>query len=254
MINTMANNMINIVIPMAGAGSRFKEAGYKTPKPFINVAGKPMIVHVLENLNLPNANFILVAQRDHANTEADLFDYIKEKFNAKFVLIDSMTEGASCSILHARRFISNDKPLLIGNSDQLVDFDLLEFIQDSEKRNLDGSMIIFKDKKRDTKWSFVRTNMEGLAELVVEKEPISDLATVGIYFFKHGFDFVDAAIEMILNRKKVNGEYYIAPTYNFLIEQKKKIGIFEIDPKLMHGLGTPDDLNAYLKLINDNIN
>lgn len=245
--------MINIVIPMAGAGSRFKEAGYIKPKPFIDVAGKPMIIHVLENLNLPNANFILVAQREHAIAESVLFDYIKEKFNAEFVLIDSMTEGAACTILHASKFISNDKPLLIGNSDQLVDFDLLKFVKDSENRNLDGSILIFRDKNRDAKWSFVKTNMDGFAELVLEKEPISDMATVGIYFFRRGFEFVDAAVEMITNGRKIKGEYYIAPTYNLLIEQKKKIGIFEIDQKLMHGLGTPDDLKLFLALINNDV-
>lgn len=240
--------MINIVIPMAGAGSRFRDAGYSKPKPFIDVAGKPMIVRVLENLAYTNARFFLIARQDHIESEAELSRQIERDFNATFIPIGHLTEGTACTVLHARKYINNDQPLLIANSDQIVDLDIADFIKDCYKRKLDGSIITFIDEKRDPKWSFARLSASGLVEEVQEKKAISKFATVGIYFYARGRDFVDAAIDMFVQRDRVNNEYYTCPTYNYLIREHKRISIYNISIETMHGLGTPEDLDAFLSI------
>lgn len=242
--------MINIVIPMAGAGSRFSQAGYKKPKPFIDVNGKPMIVRVLENLNYPDARYILIARKEHMDDQPDLVKQIEQDFNAIFIPIDKLTEGTACTVLYARKYINNQNSLLIANSDQIVDIKIGDFINDCGKRMLDGSILTFIDEKRDPKWSFAKLGTDQLVTQVKEKHAISEFATVGIYFYTHGNDFVDAAIDMFIERDRVNGEYYSCPTYNYAIMDGKKIGIFNINKKQMHGIGTPEDLSIYLKTQN----
>ena len=241
--------MINIVIPMAGAGSRFAQAGFIKPKPFIDVNGKPMIVRVLENLACPQARYILIARKEHLLAEADLAAQIERDFNAIFIPIDQLTEGTACTVLYAREHINNDAPLLIANSDQIVDMRITDLIDDCQLRNLDGSILTFTDEKRDPKWSFAKVGENNLVTEVQEKKAISEFATVGIYYFSSGRTFVDAAIDMFVRRDRVNNEYYTCPTYNYAIRQGKKIGLFNIDMQEMHGIGTPEDLQLYLQHI-----
>jgi len=178
--------MINIVIPMAGAGSRFAKAGYEKPKPFIDVDGKPMIVRVLENLAYPDARYILVARKEHMEKEAQLVKEIEEKYNAIFIPIDKLTEGTACTVLYARKYINNDEPLLIANSDQIVDMSIADFIDDCKDRELDGSILTFIDEHKDPKWSFAKLDENELVTEVKEKVVISEFATVGIYLFSKG--------------------------------------------------------------------
>ena len=241
--------MINIVIPMAGAGSRFAKAGYTKPKPFIDVLGKPMICHVLDNLNMKNAKFILLARAEHYNNEQETVKWIQSNYNVEFVLIDKLTEGAACTVLHAHRLINNDIPLLIANSDQIVDMDIKDYINDSEERKLDGSVLCFEDN--DSKWSYAKLDSNGLITEIREKEVISENATVGIYYFNKGRDFVENAIDMIVRNERVNNEFYVAPVYNYAIKQGKKFGIYTIDKTQMHGTGTPEDLDKYINGIKE---
>jgi len=239
--------MINIVIPMAGAGSRFAKAGYEKPKPFIDVDGKPMIVRVLENLAYPDAKYILIARKEHMEREAELVNQIEKEFNAIFIPIDKLTEGTACTVLYARKYINNDEPLLIANSDQIVDMNIADFIDDCSQRKLDGSILTFIDEFKDPKWSFAKIDENNLVTEVKEKVVISEFATVGIYLYSRGKFFVDSTIDMIIENERVNGEFYTCPTYNYAIAENAKIGIYNIDFKQMHGIGTPDDLNFYLK-------
>lgn len=238
--------MINIVIPMAGAGSRFVNAGYEKPKPFIDVAGKPMIVRVLENLSYDNAQYILIARKDHMEKEKELVEKIERDFNAKFIAIDKLTEGTVCTVLYARKYINNDFPLLVANSDQIVDMNISDYIDDCLQRSLDGSILTFIDKYKDPKWSFARLDKNKMVEEVKEKEVISEYATVGIYLFAKGKLFVDSAIDMIVENDRVNNEFYTCPTYNYAIKENAKIGVYNIDLEQMHGIGTPEDLNLYI--------
>jgi dTDP-glucose pyrophosphorylase len=238
--------MINIVIPMAGAGSRFAKAGYKKPKPFIDVLGKPMICHVLDNLSVPEAKFILLTRKEHYEQESETIQWIRKNYNVAFVLIDQLTEGAACTVLHAHRLINNDTPMLIANSDQIVDMNILDYIQDSDNRHLDGSVLCFRDN--DTKWSYAKLDAEGLITEIKEKVVISEHATVGLYYFAKGSTFVENAVDMIIHNDRVNNEFYVAPVYNYAIQQGGRFGIYSIEISQMHGTGTPADLDAYIAL------
>ncbi len=241
--------MINIVIPMAGSGSRFVKAGYDKAKPFIDVAGKTMIARVIENLYHPDAHYILIGRSSHLQEESALVNEISSTYKASFIGIDKLTEGTACTVLFARDKINNNDPLLIANSDQLVDSPIEKYIDECIGKKLDGSILTFTDHEKDPKWSFARIDENGLVVEVQEKKVISDYATVGIYFFTKGNDFVNGAIDMIINNDRVNNEFYTCPVYNYLIREGKKIGIHNIEFSRMHGLGTPEDLEKYLLTI-----
>lgn len=238
--------MINVVIPMAGEGSRFVKAGFTKPKPFIDVAGKTMIERVIENLHIPEAQYILIARKSHLEREPEVVKVIESNYPARFIPIEHLTEGTACTVLFARKYINNDIPLLIANSDQIIDVNINDFILDCADRNLDGSILTFVDPELNPKWSFAKVDESGLVVEVQEKKPISKFATVGIYFFSQGRFFVDAAIDMIINNDRVNSEFYTCPSYNYAIKAEAKIGIFNINFKKMHGIGTPKDLEKYL--------
>lgn len=237
--------MINVVIPMAGLGSRFSKEGYIKPKPFIDVDGLPMILRVIENLKIDDANYILIARKEHLEIEKELVKEIEKNYKVSFIPIDLLTEGAACTTLFAHPFINNDNPLLIANSDQLIDIDINNFINDCKQRRLDGSMLTFNSN--DKKWSYAKLDEHGLVDEVREKVVISNHATVGIYYFNSGKDYVNGALDMIIRNDRVNNEFYVCPIYNYLIKLSKKIGIFDIKESQMHGIGTPEDLRLYLE-------
>ncbi|MBI5447659.1 MAG: glycosyltransferase family 2 protein [Gammaproteobacteria bacterium] len=238
---------MNIVIPMAGQGSRFVKAGYSTPKPFIMVNGTTLIELVLKNLYIKDAHYLLLARTEHIESHASIFNRIQNNFNAHIIAVDRLTEGATCTVLHAHRFINNSVPLLLANSDQYIDANIIDFIQDCQDRQLDGSILTFIDPMRDPKWSFARLNETNLVLEVKEKQPISAYATVGLYYFSQGKHFVDAAIDMLIANDRVNGEFYTCPVYNYCISAGLRIGIYNIDATCMHGLGTPEDLTRFIK-------
>ena len=229
---------------MAGAGRRFAEKGYDKPKPFIDVLGKPMICHVLDNLNIENAKFVLLARKEHFEAEKETVKLIVQNYNAEFVLIDNLTEGAACTVLHAHRQINNSIPLLIANSDQIVDMNIGDYLNDSDSRKLDGSVLCFEDD--DTKWSYAKIDENGIITAIEEKIVISQHATVGIYYFARGNDFVQNAIDMIIRNERVNNEFYVAPVYNYAIANGGRFGIYSINKSQMHGTGTPEDLDKYI--------
>jgi dTDP-glucose pyrophosphorylase len=242
---------VNIIIPAAGNGRRFADAGYKDPKPFIEVNGKTMIEQVLDNLKYPNAHYTIIARSDHLEQRRDLVKKIKDHYSADFVEVSKLTEGAACTVLKTRKIINNDAPCLIANSDQIIDIKIADFIDDCLDRKLDGSILTFIDAEKNPKWSFVKADENNLVELVKEKSPISNRATVGIYLFSKGKYFVDAAIDMIVENDRVNNEFYVCPVYNYIIASQRKIGFYDIEVKAMNGIGTPEDLNIFLKKIDN---
>ncbi|MDD3150917.1 MAG: glycosyltransferase family 2 protein [Candidatus Gastranaerophilales bacterium] len=247
MKNIWEQKMLNVIIPMAGEGKRFAKVGYDKPKPFIDVLGKPMICHVIENLKIENAKYILICRKEHLESESIIVKEIKAKYNIEFITIDYLTEGAACTVLHARKFINNDEPMIIANSDQIVDIDINNFIQDNFDRNLDGSILTFEDTHK--KWSYAKIDKNGFVTEVKEKVPISNKATVGIYLFSKGKTFVNSAIDMIVRNDRVNNEFYVCPVYNYAIKNGAKVGIYDIDKIKMHGTGTPEDLDAYIQFL-----
>jgi HAD superfamily hydrolase (TIGR01509 family) len=242
MVPKWKNEKLNVLIPMAGAGSRFEQAGYTFPKPLIEVRNKPMIQVVIENLNL-DANYIYVVQKAH-----------REKYNldtllnlltpgCKIVETDGLTEGAACTALLAKDYINNSNPLFFANSDQFVEWDSNEFMYKMQETDADGGIVTFT--ATHPKWSFAKTDENGLVTEVAEKNPISDIATVGYYYWKHGSDFVKYAEQMIEKNIRVNNEFYVCPVFNQAIEDCKQIRTFNTAG--MWGLGTPEDLKYYLE-------
>lgn len=236
------SDKLNVLIPMAGAGSRFEAVGYTFPKPLIEVRGKPMIQVVVENLNI-EAKYIYIVQRSHF--EKYNLDYLLKLItpNCEIVQIEGLTEGAACTTLLAREFIDNEESLVIANSDQFVEWNSGETLYSFMADGIDGGIVTFK--ATHPKWSYVRIDESGIVQEVAEKKPISDIATVGIYFWKKGSDYVKYAYEMIEKNIRTNGEFYVCPVFNQAIEDGKKFRIRNIDQ--MWGLGTPEDLNYFLE-------
>jgi len=241
-IERWTDKKMNVLIPMAGNGSRFSQAGYTFPKPLIEVHGKPMIQVVVENLAV-DANFIFVVQKSH-----------REKYNldsmlslicpgCKIVEVDSVTEGAACTVLLAKEFIDNDESLVIANSDQFIEWNSLEFFYKMNEQNLDAGIVSFR--ATHPKWSYAKVDDDGFVTEVAEKNPISDIATVGVYYWKHGKDFVKYAESMISKDIRVNNEFYVCPVFNEALLGGLKIKTFDIAN--MWGIGTPEDLNYFLE-------
>lgn len=238
--------MLNIVVPMAGRGQRFVDAGYSLPKPLIPVHGTPMIKLVIDNLRPGSPHrFHFLIQKEHDatyNLSGSLQNWAP---GCSITSVDGITEGAACTVLLARDLINNDDPLMIANCDQYIDADINAYLA----ALADATGLIMTMWADDPKWSFVRRNKDGHVVQVVEKEVVSNEATVGIYNFRRGRDFLRAADTMIAANYRVNGEFYVAPAYDTLITEGGRIECFDIGSvgKGMHGIGTPADLDAFLR-------
>jgi dTDP-glucose pyrophosphorylase len=160
--------------------------------------------------------------------------------------VEGITEGAACTTLLAKEFIDNDQPLLTANSDQFVEWDSNEFLYSMQADEVDGGILTFNSVH--PKWSFAKTDEDGFVTEVAEKKPISNNATVGIYYWSKGSDYVKFAEQMIKKDNRVNGEFYVCPVYNEAIEDEKKIKTFHVEK--MWGLGTPEDLKVFVNECN----
>jgi len=236
------DSRLNVLVPMAGAGSRFPQQGYTFPKPLIEVNGKPMIQVVVENLNI-EAHYIFIVQQEHY-----------EKYNLKYLLnliapgcdivqVNGITEGAACSTLLAKEYINNDAPLVMANSDQYVEWNANECMYAFTADEIDGGILTFE--ATHPKWSYAKIGEDGFVSEVAEKKVISNEATVGIYYWKKGSDYVKYAEDMIAKNIRVNNEFYVCPVFNQAIEDGKKIKVKRINQ--MWGIGTPEDLETFLK-------
>lgn len=233
---------LNVLIPMAGAGSRFAAAGYTFPKPLIEVRDKTMIQTVVDNLNM-EANYIFIVQKEHYEKYnlKSLLSAIKP--GCKIVQVEDMTEGAACTTLLARELIDNDHPLIMANSDQFVEWNTNEVMYAFNADSIDGGILTFK--ANHPKWSYAKLDDNGFVSEVAEKNVISENATVGIYFWKKGSDYVKYADQMIAANDRTNNEFYVCPVFNYAIKDNKKIRIKQIER--MWGIGTPEDLNYFLE-------
>lgn len=239
--------MLNIVVPMAGMGSRFTEAGYKDPKPLIPVHGIPMIEVVINNLRpTRDHRFIFICQEQHQR-KYRIGSFLKSlEPGCDVICLDGMTEGAACTVLTARQFINSDHPLMIANCDQWVNYPINDYLAAFDNSRSAGFIMTMRASA--TKWSYVKRDAAGRVCAVVEKQVVSDEATVGIYNFAAGKDFVAAAEAMIAANIRVNNEFYVAPTYTQLAAAGKEIGTISVGTETegMYGLGTPADLQRFL--------
>ena len=233
---------MNVLIPMAGEGSRFTKAGYTFPKPLIEIFQKPMIQLVVENLGI-DAKFIFLVRKEH-NLKYNVSSLLKViSPNCEIILVDKLTEGAACTTLLAEKFIDKKDPLIIANSDQFIEWNSSKVLYELTNKQIDGGIIVFKSVH--PKWSYAKTDEnDGVIE-VAEKNVISDNATVGIYFWKKGSDYVKYAKQMIKKNIRVNNEFYVCPVFNEAIQDQKIIKIKKIQK--MWGLGTPEDLDYFYK-------
>ena len=236
---------MKILIPMAGRGERFEAAGYSFPKPLIDINGKTMIQVIVENLNFP-AEHIFICQKEHYERYSlkELLELISPKCSV--IKVNETTEGAACSALLAKELINNDEELIIANSDQWINWHNEHFLTFLRNNDADGGVVTFISTH--PKWSFVKVNDEGEVTSLAEKKIISNIATVGIYYFKKGKYFVESAEKMIRKNIRTNNEFYVAPVYNEMIEAKKKILHYPIAE--MRGLGTPEDLTRFFENMN----
>ena len=235
----------NIVVPMAGRGSRFTKQGYTDSKPFIDVNGKPMIQRVIENLGIEfdkNYMFILIClQEDFERYDFEQFKDIIGHDSYDVFVLDDVTEGAAQTILESKDLINDDTPLLTLNTDQMIDYNPEKMWEIAKQ--FDGYIPCFWGDSED--WSYARTLDNGYVQEVAEKKVISNNATAGYYYWKKGSDFVKYAEQMIKENSRTNGEFYVAPVYNWAILDGKKVGIGMVDE--IYELGTPEYLERYLE-------
>lgn len=238
--------MLNIVIPMAGRGSRFANAGYESPKPFIKIHQKSLIECVTENIrpNIPH-RYIYICLKEHMEQYHVREELERISPGCRIVVVDRVTEGAACTVLLAEELINNADPMMIANSDQYVMMDINKYLEKAFE--YDG--LIMTMNANHPKWSYVRCDEEGFVKEVKEKEVISNQATVGIYNYTHGSDFVKFAKQMIKKNIRVNNEFYVAPVYNEMIQVGKQIRCYDVGnvEDGMFGLGTPEDLEIFKK-------
>lgn len=242
---------VNIVIPMAGNGSRFAKVGYKDPKPFIPVFGEPMISWVVRNLGV-NAKYTFIIREEFEETY-DARTYLNTIApGCSIVTVDSLTEGAACTVLLAKERINNESPLIIINSDQYIEFEghetafkfIFDFLYDPKETGMDGKISTF-DGERHPKWSYAKVADNGVVTEVREKDPFSDHATTGLYMWRRGSDFVTYAHQMIAKNIRVNNEFYVVPVFNEAIADDKKFIVCKCTR--MWGIGVPEDLDIFLR-------
>lgn len=236
-----------MVVPMAGAGSRFSNSGYSVPKPLIDVAGAPMVKRAVHGAGI-DGRLIYIVQGEHSDRYnlTKLLPEITPLLEVLVLEVDGITDGAAASVLVAKEYIDNDSPLVICDSDGIVEWDSREFLADaSRSRDLDGSIAVFL---ADTgAWSYVSTDSVGLVTKVSEKDPISTMACAGIYYWKSGSNFVSYAEKLINEDKRIRGEFYVAPVYNEAIMDGKRVGVYLVDS--FSPLGTPEHLDAYMETV-----
>lgn len=234
---------MQIIIPMAGAGSRFSQAGYQLPKPLIDVAGEPMISRVIDNLGTNHQYWFIVQKTVWAEHSGALIKAAQKCAMHTFLLTDGLTQGAAETCLLAERMWDPEEPLIIANSDQVQDWDSDHFYDWFLRTPSDGSIITFYSNS--IKNSYVKIDNMGWVVEAREKEVISNLATTGVYVWRKAKYFRKAAHDMISRNIRVNNEFYVAPTYNFNLAMGHKINTYHINNHWP--IGTPEDLNTYLQ-------
>lgn len=242
---------MNVIVPIAGRGSRFLQEShripeYAKPKPLINIAGHSMVEWALASYPLTGKeNLIFIVREEHMENpgiDKELKKIFGEKI--KIVVQNVPPQGAAHSVLLARDYINNETPLLVTDSDHYIDGDThFKAIDNYEK--IDGLIPVFY--ANNPKWSFAKTDEDGYVIETAEKVQISRNANIGAYYFSKGRDFVLAAEEMMEENDKTNGEFYIAPVYNYMIRRGKLIRLSR--PRFVHGLGTPRDVEKFLDFL-----
>jgi NDP-sugar pyrophosphorylase family protein len=239
------DNNINVLIPMAGLGSRFQKVGYNLPKPLIEINGQPMILKALNSLDLDGQYFFVISKNEYTQRIKETILTVKP--NSKFIEIDYTTEGPACSALLHKQNINNDNELVIVNCDQIMVWNSKHFLYNA--RMYDGAVVTYYNNTN--KNSYAKLSNKGLVLEIKEKEVISNISLNGIHYWKKGSYFINSTEEMIAKQDRaINGEYYIGPSYNYMIKNKYNVGIYHIPNEYHHSVGVPEDLKKYLEYEN----
>jgi len=231
---------MNIIIPLAGNGSRFNNI-YNVPKPLIPVNGLPMISRAIQSLGFGAKYHFVIRDNEFKQQTIDAISSVC--LNPTILSIDYLTEGTASSALLLQDYINSNEELIIANCDQITNWDSASILEKLQK--YDGTVVTILSS--DPKHSYVKLDNTSCAVQFAEKVVISNIALTGIHYWKHGSDFVNSATKMInMKNKAANGEFYIAPTYNYMIEVGKKIGICQVTKNELAFVGTPSDLTRYL--------
>jgi dTDP-glucose pyrophosphorylase len=237
---------MNILIPIAGLGSRFPN--HSNPKPLINVFGKPMIQAAIDSMAI-KGNLIFIVRSQHID-RYEIDKRLKEIYDCKIVSVDYLTEGPACTALLAEHLIDNEEPLVIANCDQIMHWDSETFKSYCENYPHDGFIVTYF--ANTNKNSYAKLDKNGFVTNIKEKEIISNVSLNGIHFWKHGSDFVSSAKEMIsMDDRAPNNEFYIGPSFNYMISKNLKVGIFHIPNEQHWAVGTEEDLDIYTRSNND---
>jgi len=233
------NSKVNIVIPMAGKGQRFIDAGYTTPKPLLKLGDDLVIKHIIETMRMPNVQFIFIVRQDHCD-EYELDKKLLEiEPNARILKINQMTEGAICTVLLAKEYFNDDTPVIIKDCDQIINWNPEHFLEFVLRNNADGAVVTIHTDKPS--YSFSRLDSKGRVLETAEKSVISNYGHTGIYYFANGEDLIKYAEKMIAKNIRVNNEFYTAPVYNQYIQDGKLILIYPVAE--MFQLGTPEEFD-----------
>ena len=239
------NSKVNIVIPMAGKGQRFIDAGYTTPKPLLDLGGNLIIKSIIDTMRLPNCQFIFILRQDHCDKYGLDRKLLEIEPNAKIVKIDQITEGAICTVLLAKEYFNDDTPLIIKDCDQIINWNSNHFLEFVKRNHVDGAVVTIHTDNPG--YSFSRLDSKGEIVEIAEKVVISNYGNTGIYYFAKGKDLIKYAEQMIAKNIRVNNEFYTAPVYNQYIQDGKLILNYPVAE--MFQLGTPEEFEENKNMV-----
>lgn len=232
---------LKLIMPMAGNGQRFFDAGYNRPKPLIDIKGKPMFKRVIDNLGM-DVDPVCIVRQDHVTDYEIDKRIIEHQPNAKIIITPGLTEGAACTVRLATSLF-NSEPMMVANCDQLMVWDDLGFNGLCASEKFKGGIIpTFIPKHEEPIHSYVRVDENNEVIELAEKKLISNIATVGVYYFGSESEWCAAHAKQMDNDDRTNGEFYLAPTYNYI---SYPVGIYPVDH--MIGMGTPEELDALVE-------
>jgi dTDP-glucose pyrophosphorylase len=249
---------MNILIPMAGAGSRFVSKGYKIPKPLIPLTSRhslqtvPMVVEAVNDLPVDfdsSDTKLLFIIRDFHQSDGVEKAILIHFPHAQFIVLDSLSNGQANTCLQARTRFDTNKPLMIAACDNGMDVSRMTF----EKKTNNATSLIFSFRNNETvldnpnAYGWVQTNETKVTGLSVKQaissSPMDDHAIVGTFWFRHGHDFFNAADRMIAADDHINGEFYVDQVFKYLLHKDHNAQVLEVDRYLCWG--TPEDYESY---------
>jgi NDP-sugar pyrophosphorylase family protein len=237
---------MNILIPMNGLGSRFKPK-FKNPKPLISYLGKSIFEHSVDTIGINGKFIFLIPKYEDEKYNLLFLKKIKKLKNESITIVcEKKTDGSVETCLLAEEIINNNDELLIVNCDHFLNWNGDLFLNFIHNENLDCCVttynhgeIILNEK---SPYSFAKLNDDGFVIETKEKTAISSHSMNGIHYWKKGSDFIESAKNLIKNDIKTNNEFYLSETFNYLINNGKKMKIFKMEDDNFFSLGTPEDL------------